>query len=256
MKKIILLAGLLLSGVVAQAQIISLESNDGEGNNIVVENDDVIVFDELASQQFPENGKMHFSIQNVSAAPVNLKLKMIDIENGTNMEAGQIQFCFGGLCYDSVSEGITAPANTTGITLAPNAINNEGYLQNAYAGDTGTGLTYTIAFIQVDGSGNQIGNNLITFQYKYQPTAGLNDFTALQNIGITVDNTVVKNNLNIQSNLEATVSLFDINGKLVKTAKITNGNQAIDMSAFNTGIYIARFTTQENKSSQIRIVKN
>ncbi len=253
MKKIILLAGLLFSAAISQAQIISLESNDGEGNDIVISDNDVIIFDEEGTN----NAKMHFSIQNISNETINIKLLMTAIENGDNMaDSGDVQFCFGQYCYNTVVAGNAAPQNPQGVTLAPNAVDNQGYILNAYPGDDGSGVIYDIAFIQVDDEGNQIGENLINFQYKYEPTAGINDFTSLQNIGITVNNTVIKNSLNLTSNLNATLVLFDINGKQVKTSEVVTGSQSIDLNSLNTGIYIAKFTTKENKTSQIRIVKN
>lgn len=252
MKKIILLAGLLLSAAVSHAQIISLESNDADGNDIVIENNDVIVF----STKGTEDSKMHFSIQNISQNPINLKLKMTDLENGTVVPDGLVQFCFG-VCLFTVAEGTSVPQNpVTGVTLAPNAIDNGGYLLNNYAGDNDTGITYSMAFIQVDDQGNQIGENLINFQYKYEPTAGVDDFTSLKNIGIIVNNTIVKNTLDINAASDATLQLFDINGKSVKTTQVVTGGQSIDMSALSTGVYIAKFTTSGNKTSQIRVVKN
>jgi hypothetical protein len=181
---------------------------------------------------------------------------MDSMVNGDNITDGSIQFCFN-VCYFMVEAGMTAPEGTEGITLAPGASNNsEDHFLNGYAGDNGNGVTYNMSFIQVDDAGNQIGEDLISFSYKYEPTAGVNDFESLQNMGINVKNTVVKNQMDVTANQNATMQVYNINGQLVKTAAITNGSQSVDLSTLSTATYIARFTTAENKTSQIRIVKN
>src|SRR5690606_27533073 len=99
-------------------------------------------------------------------------------------------------------------------------------------------------------------NEIISFGYKYQSTMNTDNFEALKNMGIVVNNTVVKNNLNIDATANASVQLYDITGKLVRTAKIENGSQAIDLSGLNSAVYIAKFKTEDNRATQIKIVKN
>lgn len=251
MKKIILLAGLLLCGI-TNAQVINVY-----GTSDQIFDGDVITFNTLDA----EDATLPLSVENISGSSINLKLRMDYMENADNLPGianSQLQFCFGEECYFTVDVGDAVPSMVTGLTLTPGGINPAGdHFVSVYPGDNpALPVVYTMSFIQVDGAGNQIGEDLLTFTYKYQPELGVNDFAALQNMGINVKNTVVKNQLDIDASLTATMQVYDINGKLVKTADIANGSQSVDLSALNTAVYIAKFTTAENKTSQIRIVKN
>ena len=251
MKKIILLASLLLAAVTTNAQIISLE-----GNGELINDGDVITFTQLANGEEHDPAYLSLVATNVSNQDINLKLKMDSMVNAENLPADMVQFCFS-VCYYTVYEGMTAPEDTEGVTIAPGATNNTSdHFINAYAGDNGNGVEYHMSFIQVDAQGNQIGDALVSFTYKYAPTADVEDFASLQNMGINVKNTVVKNQMDVTANQNATVQFYNINGQVVKTAAIKNGSQSIDLSTLSTAVYIARFTTAENKTSQIRIVKN
>lgn len=251
MKKIIVLAAFLLTAAL-QAQSIIVFSDEAQ-----IMDGDILVYDQLGAQ----DGFLRLQVQNVSDESMSLKLKMDSIENGDNIENedGVVQFCFGGYCYYTVSEGITAPNNpdNSGLTLAPGGVNGDGdHFINNYSGDDGTGVIYHMSFIEVDEEGNQIGDALLSFQYKYQPTMGTADFTALQNMGITVNNTVVKNTFDLNTTVDTSLEVYNINGQLVKTFELQSGSQSVDLSALSSGIYITRFTTEDKKTSQVRIVKN
>ena len=251
MKKIIVLAALLLTAV-TQAQSIIVFSDDAQIND-----GDVIVYEELGA----EAGYLRLQVQNTSNQSISLKLKMDSIENGDNLanEDGVVQFCFGGYCYYTVSEGTAAPNNpdNSGLTLAPGGVNDNGdHFVNAYPGDDGTGVIYNMSFIQVDAEGNQVGDALLSFQYKYEPQMGIEDFASLQNMGININNTVVKNTFDLNTTVNTTMEVYAINGQLIKSVNLKTGAQSVDLSALNSGIYITRFTTEDKRTSQVRIVKN
>ena len=145
------------------------------------------------------------------------------------------------------------------MPLAPGGSNdgNVDHFANGYTGDTpGEPVEYVIALVQYDDEGVQIGEPLRTFSYKYDTNLSIDDFSSLQNIGITVNNTVVKDYLSIDSNISGTISIYSINGKHIKNAQLITGSQSYDLSSLSSGVYVAKFTTQENKSSTIKILKN
>lgn len=249
MKKIILMAGLLITSL-AQAQDITVFNGD-------VEITEGYVFTST-SLDADNPDKLDIHVKNISTEDIRLKLKMVSLQNADGNEFF-IQFCFGGNCYFSVEEGTTVgPVNSNGLVLAPNEENSEDdHFFSVYPGDTNTeDVIYNIAVIEVDIDGNQIGEPLRNFSYKYSPFASVNDLNGLKNIGIAINNTVVSKTLNVNANLNAKLELFDITGKQLKTVAITNGSQSVDLSGLNAAVYIARFTTEENKTSQVRIVKN
>lgn len=248
MKKIILLAGLLLT-TLTQAQI------SVEGNGEVIPNNYVYTTHILQPQGSAE---LDLKVTNTSNAPINLKLR---IEEMVNTNGSNVQFCFGEQCFFDVVVGKTVPTNqgADGMTLAPGASNTEGdHFWNNNAGiDTNTPVKYKISIIQYTSEGVIIGEPLFTFTYVYDKNAAsTTDFASLKNMGITVNNTVVKNNIDVTATQNAKLEMFNINGQIIKTAAITSGSQSIDVSGLSNGVYITRFTNEENKTSQIRVVKN
>jgi hypothetical protein len=244
MKKIILLA-MLAFGSLTQAQVIT-----ATGNGEPITEGQTFTFDTHAQS----TATLGLLATNITNAPVYIKLKVNSI---TNADGSEVQFCFGGQCYLSVSQNATVPSNTQLAPIAPNETNNtEDHFWNNNTGITaGEAVIYNLSFIQVDEAGTEM-STLLTFNYKYQPTVGLTDFNALQNIGITVKNTVVKSQLELNANVNASLQVVNVNGQTVKTVAIANGAQNVDLSALSNGVYFARFTTTDNKTSQIKIVKN
>ena len=243
MKKIILFASLLLCSL-TQAQVITATADGAtisEGQTFTVTS-----LDEA-------DAKLTLIAKNVTNADIYIKLKVNSIINsdGTNLE-----FCFGGLCYFSIEEGDTVPANNVLTAIKPGGTNNvEDHFYNANPGiDITKDVAYNLSFIQVDAAGKEL-STLLTFNYKYSPKAGLTTVSALQNMGITVNNTVVKNLLSVTARQDAKLELYNLNGQKVKTAALKSGSQSIDLSSLSAGIYVAGFTTG-NRSSQLKIVKN
>ena len=242
MKKIILLALFTLSATL-QAQVVSILANGQE-----ITEGQTFTFHDIS-----ERAIINLSVTNLSDEAINLKLKANAISYPTNMN---VQFCFGTECYFNISTGSTVPSDVAGLTLLPGESNPEGdHFQSANPGNGTDPVTYSISLVQVSDSG-EILEVLRTFNYVYTPTAGLTDFSALQNMGINVKNTIVKNQLEVSSNQTATLQVVNINGQVVKTVAVKNDNQLIDLSGLTSAVYFARFTTQQNKTAQIKIIKN
>jgi len=242
MKKIILLALFAISASL-QAQVVSIL-----GNGVEITEGQTFTYYNLT-----ERAKVNLVVTNISDEAINLKLKANSVSFPTNTN---IQFCFGTECYFNISTGSTVPSEVTGLTLQPGETNPEGdHFQNANPGNGTDPVTYSISLIQVDDNGETIAT-LRTFNYVYSPTAGTTDFSLLKNMGITVKNTVIKNQLEVTANQAATLELINTTGQIVKTVAVKNDNQVIDLSGLTSAVYFARFTTEQNKTAQIKIIKN
>ena len=242
MKKIILFAGLLFCGII-QAQEITVT-----GNGQPISEGETITVNTLTDAE----AKVSLVATNISDTTINLKLRVNSITN--NNSGGNVQFCFGE-CYFQIDPGDTVPSDPAGMPLAPNESNNPAdHFWNFDEGDTPGPISYNLSFIKVDGEGNVLGT-LLTFNYVYQPTMGTDDLASLQNTGISVNNTVVKDVLTLNATQPANLQLFSVTGQLVKTVAVTEGTQALDLSGLNSAVYIAKFTNNNNQSSSIRIVK-
>jgi hypothetical protein len=244
MKKIILFAALAFTTLI-QAQVITATA-DGE----TITEGQTFITNGLNAQA----ATLDLVVTNVSNSDIFIKLRVNTI---TNADGNDVQFCFGGLCYFSIAEGNTVPTNDVLVAIEPGGTNADGdhFLNENPGTNPAADVNYNLSFIQVSSTGEVLGT-LLTFNYKYSPAASASDFSALQNMGITLSSTVVKNQLDVTANTAATLELYNINGQIVKKATIAQGTQTVDISSLSSAVYFAKFTTQNNKTSQIKVVKN
>jgi len=246
MKKLLLIAGLLLS-TLTQAQITVTS-----GSNTIT-NGEELVFNTLGN-----NAKMQILVTNNTPETVYYRLQLVSVTNNTSGiagKAGDIQLCFGALCYTDIGGGNYYPNYAVELTANGGHNDEADHFLNAYTGDTTGDVVYNFRVVQVDAN-QAILNEVVAFSYRYSSTASTADLAALQKMGISLGSNIVNNALDITATQNAKMELFNINGQAVKTAAITSGSQSVDASALAAGVYIARFTNEENKTSQIRIVKN
>lgn len=234
-------------GTLTQAQI-TLSSG-----GMTITNGQELVYNSVGSA-----AKMQLLLTNNTAENVYFRIQLVSVSNntsGVNGKAGNLQLCFGDLCYISIGAGNSYPEAP--VQLAANGGQNDpaDHFVNEYEGDATGDVTYSFKVVQVDADQNVLGD-IVNFSYRYSATASVNDFTALQNMGITLGTTLVNSQMDITSLQNAKLELFNINGQLVKTVAINAGTQSVDTSAIESGMYFARFTNEENKTSQIRVVKN
>lgn len=246
MKKILLIAGLLLTSL-TQAQI-TVTSGDN-----TITNGEELLFNTLGSI-----AKMQILVTNNTPETVYYRLQLVSVSNNTSGiggKAGDIQLCFGALCYTDIGGGNYYP--NYAVELAPNGGHNDeaDHFLNAYTGDVAGDVVYNFRVVQVDAN-QAIINEVVTFSYRYSATASTADFAALQQMGISLGSTVANSILEVTATQNAKMELFNINGQTVKTVAIAAGSQSVDTSALATGVYIARFTNENKKTSQVRIVKN
>ncbi len=250
MKKIILVAALAMS-YFTQAQDIAFTTVNAQGQEVSISDNQVFTYTTTAEA----TAKMLIHVKNNSAEPFRFKVRVDDITGNpeTGMDMG-LQFCFSQLCYFSVVQGNKYPNNP--VVLAPGASNDPtDHFWNQYPGVNGAPVSYTFTVLQLDENGNTT-QELLSFTYKYDSVASVTDFTALKNLGITLNSTVVNSQLNLTANDAATLSLYSITGQLVKTAAISQGNQSVDVSGVASGVYMATFIMQDGKKGTVKIAKN
>jgi len=244
MKKFILSAALLFAGL-AQAQL-TITGNDQE-----IAEGQTFIFNTLNAQ-----AALHLQVINETEEPVYIQLKVNSI---TNADGSEVQFCFGEQCYFDIEQNDVVPtgAYLTQGAIEPGETNPSGdkFLNSNPGTVSGQDVIYNLSFLKVTNTGS-ILETLVTFNYKYSPTASVDDFTALKNMGVTLSSTVVKSQLDVTADDNVTMELYNINGQIVKTATVAQGTQAVDLSSLSAAVYIASFTTQDNRTSKIRIVKN
>jgi len=247
MKKIILLAALALGSFV-NAQDITVIT---QGNGGVINDGDSFTYNTLWSLQQESLGKLNFRVANNTEETLNIQVRVDEI---TNSDGTNVQMCFG-ICLAEIEVGEFYPGFNYGIAAGETSQVGD-HFANGNAGiDTSSDVVYKLTFVKMS-EDEQPLEDLVTFTYKYSPTAGLTEIAALTNIGIAISNTIVTNQINLTATTAASLQLFNVNGQVVKTYAINAGTQTIDASAIATGVYVAKFTTEDNKTSSVRIVKN
>lgn len=245
MKKIILIAA-LFAGTFAQAQI-TLNKQGG-----VINNGDVFTYTTLTES----GAKLGFNINNGTDADIAVKMRMDEILNAIPMET-DVQFCFGECLYEVdvnttvPSFNVEIPANASSLTVT----GSQDHFWNLNPGNGTDAVSYKMSLVKVDEEGVPT-ETVVQFTYRYDPTASIADFNSLKNMGLVVNNTIVKNTLDITATQNASLEIIDMTGKTLKKAAVTNGTQSIELSGLSNGTYIARFATENNQTAYIKIVKN
>lgn len=212
---------------------------------------DVFDFSRLGSQ-ISSDGKLKFLLSNSSdTETINVLGQMVSYTN-TNGEA--CQFCVQPDCFFAISEGQTIPNEP--IVLAPGEDN--GNFDSFYNSDPGDDenypISYTFRFFMLDDEGNEVGDD-ITITYNYTPENFSTSNFSLEDLGITLQNTVVSESLVFNSNNKVSFTVYDINGRHVKRFNGNSGQHRISLADLSTGHYILRFEDDLARQVQVRIQK-
>jgi hypothetical protein len=242
MKKIFIAVIGLLS-LFASAQI-SLKKLDGTPIN----DGDLLTFD-VAEEP---GSYLGIKIYNSSADIINVKAKVVSISNadGTN-----VQLCLGDVCLGTIVAGNSYPPNFPAMIDGNSENGNFDHFLNLNSGiNSSLPVTYAFKFYQLDASGAEIGNS-VSFSYRYASALGVSNFGQLEQSGVSLKSNVVSNELELVTTKSIQYTLFDINGKALLSQNAGIGNHTIDISNFNTGVYVFFFQNNEGQKESIRVIK-
>lgn len=245
MKKIFLLLSVLfLNFAIAQSPM-TVTKIDGTP----ITDGQIITFDSTVINV----ATLGFYVHNNSNADIDVRIKCLSLTGtGTGM-----QLCFGGLCYNNVIAGNSYPAFP--VTIAAGQTNTQ--FDHFYNSNQDTGgatmKDYTFKFYQVNANGTEVGNS-VTFTYRYNPTLSVNNVTAfnqLENMGVNLKSNVLGNTLSIEASKNNLLTIYDLNGKLIKTETLNLGANTVDVSNLNKGMYILNFKNEDGKSASLKAIK-
>lgn len=239
MKKILLLLAVSLSAFTMNAQN-PYTVKDHDGNEIT---EGMIV--EFANPGVPD-GSLEYWITNNSAEDINMRIEFV---SAVNANGNGFELCFGQ-CFIDLVVGQSVPPVPNYETVLAGGTTSDG---NHFAATipSATLQDYNFRFHQTDIDGNDIGNSL-NFTYRYNPLLGLED---VNEVGVTLASTVVLNDMQVNAVEELNMVIYNLQGKLVNSQKISVGNQLINMSNLSSQMYIVKFTNNEGTSKTIKVVK-
>lgn len=241
MKKFTLLIALFLFGFVSvQAQF--NVTTDGQ----TIEEGQVFKY---GSTEFSE-AYLEYEIHNTSDEPIDVRIKVVSMENtdGSGME-----LCLGN-CYYSVTEGQTYPIESY-VTIQPGETQptTGDHFLNSDEGNGEEVITYVFEFQQLDVSGN-FPTETLNMVYQYDP-----DYLSVngQNKAFeaTIVNTMINNGeLNVKTQKPVDMQIYNLLGKQVKTAKLDNGLNTVNVSNLSSQVYLVRFQNAHGQTKTQKVV--
>lgn len=242
MKKIHLLLTFLFLTTFAFAQFNVIDYDD-----VPILDGDIRTFNSTGEA----DATLYFWINNESMVDdIFVKIKL---ESITNSDGSSFQFCFGTLCIFDVQDGQTYPVSGVPETIPAGGTNPQ--FDKFYNENEGDGSNYPIdyvwKFFQVDGNGDEIGES-ITFTYRFDPTLSVSDFD--NNMGVTLQNTIAKDILNVESINPLNFEILSLNGQLIQEGQIESGINNIHISG-KTGVYFIRFSDSSDSSTFKFVIK-
>lgn len=192
------------------------------------------------------NGSLEYYVTNNGPDEIYMRIEFV---SAVNANGDGFELCFGQ-CYIDLTVGQMVPPAPQKITIAPGGTTPDG---NHFAATIPSSeiQDYNFRFYETDVNGVDIGNNL-NFTYRYNPSLGVNDVNEL---GVNVASTVVFNDMQVNAVEELNMVIYNLQGKLVKSQKISVGQQSINMSDLSSQMYIVNFSNNEGASKIIKVVK-
>jgi hypothetical protein len=246
MKKaiLILFSTFLFTGTLFSQMTLVSYDGFGGGNTEEIFDGDILMYNQVGDV-------IYFSIENSSSDPINVKIKVEEI---TNTDGSEVQFCIGGNCLVQIDEGTIYPISGNPIEVAAggNTMQQFDHFQNDNAGDgSNYPMDYVFKFFQVDEDDNEIGNP-ITFTYRFDPNLSVSGFE--NNLGVTLQNTLAIDLLTVRSMKSLNFEILNINGQLMDFSRIDSGINNLNVSNFNPGVYFIRFADENGNTTTMKFV--
>lgn len=212
-------------------------------NNLITDGQNIAFSDENCGYGDPCNWK--FKVTNTGTEDIYMQINCtaMDNTNGQNF-----QLCFAGVCLNSVSVGGSYPNQPALIAAgATNSAGNSMWNQNS----DGSTKSWSFSFQQTDSSGNPIGSPL-NIDYTFDPNLSAASFE--DKINLSVYPTVTENTINVSTQQNLNLKIYNILGKTVKNLELTSGTSEIDLSDLASQPYILRFTNDRGEKLTKKIV--
>jgi len=238
MKKKLLLLSLFFVAFVMKAQYTIV---DHDGAEIT---DGMIV--EYNNYSYPD-ASLEFYVTNNGPDAINMRIEFVE---ATNADGTGFELCFGQ-CYIDLVLGQTVPPSPGFETIAAGATTGEGnHFYNGYGGSGSEIIDYVFRFYETDASGVDIGNSL-TFTYRYNPLLGTED---VNNLDVSISSTLISNEMTVDAVEDLEMKMYDLQGRLVKSQKLSAGRQAVNTSDLSPQMYIVQFNNNEGASKTIKVI--
>ncbi|UKB85657.1 T9SS type A sorting domain-containing protein [Chryseobacterium sp. MEBOG06] len=199
---------------------------------------------------------LHYKIKNTSASSVKVRIKIMSIQNAAG---SGFQFCYLSTCLPSVAANAVYPSNTSlPINIAANSETpSTGYnMWNSNAGSGAYPIDYVIKYYLVNNLNTEYGTP-VTITYRYDPNATLtvDEVKKNKNSFANIPETLINSSLRIVSEENGSYSLYNTEGRFLLTGSLKKGNEEINVSNLNAGIYTIILKNSQGKTIVRKIIK-
>ncbi|KJJ38372.1 T9SS type A sorting domain-containing protein [Aequorivita vladivostokensis] len=219
---------------------------DRSGN--VLNDGDVIEFGVLT---YPEASFEFYVTNDNTTNEIYTRIEYVQETNSTNGEFEQL--CYG-LCYNNLMAGETVPPSNEGALVV--GVGETTPMGNHfYNDDPGNGtdnIDFVFAFRQYsDPQGTIETGTPLLFTYRYNPTLGISENNT---VDLTIQSTVVSNELILNINEPINMMVYNIQGKVVKQGQFDAGRQIVNVSDLSAQTYIVQFKNQNGNVQTTKII--
>jgi hypothetical protein len=195
---------------------------------------------------YPE-ASFDFFVNNASATEtINMK---IEFESAVGADGSNMELCFGE-CYTGITLGASYPTNPVQVSIAPGGQTLPG--NHFYNADPGNGtdvITYSFRFYQIDSNGDQVGDSLNVI-YTYDPLLSVNS----NELNVQLFSTSITDQLVLTVDQELELTMYDLQGRVVKKQSLEIGTQALNMFDLSPQVYMLHFRNNQGVSHTTKVV--
>ena len=204
---------------------------------------DVFVF---GTNVAPDSYLGFFVNNENAAADINIRIEFV---SANNADGSELEICFG-LCYTGTMVGQSYPINDVVTIPAGSSTTSTGDHFYNYSDGGGAPLEYVFRFFEVDGDGNEIGDDL-TVTYQYDPNLGLEDATK---VNASIVSTVVNNYVEVNATEALTFTMYDIQGRIVNQSSLEAGVSRVNVSNVAAQTYLVVLSNNKGASQTTKVV--
>ena len=242
---------LLVLTILGSVTVASAQYTIKDDNGVVLNDGDVIEYGTLA---YPDASYDFFVTNDNPTDEIYSRVQMVSATNTSDPTFEQL--CYGDLCYFDVEMlQFVPPMNALPVAIPVGATTGMGnHFYNNDPGNKSDPVDFVFSFRQYqDADGTvEIGTPL-TFTYRYNPSLGVETNSA---VNLTIQSTVVSDQLVLNVSEPVQMRLYDLQGKLVKQAAFESGNQVVNVSDLSAQIYIAQFENTNGARRTTKILVN
>ncbi len=193
-----------------------------------------------------------FKIFNTSSdVSIFVKGQIVSV---TNAPGSDVQFCIGPVCVNNIIVGNSYPTVAFEIEAGGENSNFDHFRNDHLGINTTANVDYVIRFYQVNEANVEIGTP-ISVTYRYNANLSNSEFNSIENTGLQLQSTLVSSTLDYKATLSGTITIIDVNGKIVNTTSITEGDGSIEVSNLTSGIYFINYLNSNGSAAAAKFVK-